>query len=179
MKPIKTLTDDEFATLVQSAARLADPPPELTRGAISLWSSMQKLPSASSAQKVLTRIAAVLSFDSFAAPRLALGMRASSSETRHLLFSAMGRDIDLRISAADDRFVVAGQILGPDGAGVVELTAQTDDGQGPRGASVTTLDSLGEFRIDNVSHGTYILSLHVGDDEIVLPPIDLGKRGKE
>ena len=177
MKPIKTLSEDEFAALVQHAARLPDVPPALTRAAIGLWSSAHAMPRSVLARTVLKRVAAVLSFDSLASPGLAVGMRAAQSDTRHLLFSAMGRDIDLRITSADDRFVVAGQILGPDESGVGELSAQSDDGPGPRRASVMMLDTLGEFRIDDVSRGTYVLTLRVGDDEIVLPPIDLGERG--
>jgi hypothetical protein len=121
-------------------------------------------------------VTAVLSFDSWAQPPLALGMRAGVSATRHLLFSAMGRDIDLRISPVADRFALAGQILGPDEVGMIELAAQPDVGSETPYAHVASLDILGEFRLDGVRGGTYRLTLRMGGDEIVLPPIEVGER---
>lgn len=137
------------------------------------------------AQATLRHIAAVLSFDSWATPAAALGMRSVAAPTRHLLYSAMGRDIDLRIVAQAPRsgdgsadepgreFALAGQILGPDAdvEGVVELSAHS---AGLRQAHVTLLDALGEFRINGLRSGEHVLTLRLGSDEIVLPPIQVG-----
>ena len=38
------------------------------------------------------------------------------------------------------------------------------------------LDAMGEFRIEGLESGRYVLTLRVGDDIIVLPPIDVGER---
>ena len=175
MKPLDTLSDDEFAHLAQRAARLPDAPPDLVRAAIELWPARQAASLSEVARSALRLITAVLSFDSWAQPPVALGMRALASDTRHLLFSAMGRDIDLRISPAAEHFALSGQILGPDEAGMVELATQRGDGQTECGAYVASLDELGEFRLDGVRGGTYRLTLRMGRDEIVLPPIDVGE----
>ena len=93
------------------------------------------------------------------------------ADTRHLLFSAMGRDIDLRIAPAEELFALSGQILGPDEAGRVEVNAA-----GSADKRVASIDDLGEFRVDGLPKGTYLLTLRMGSDEIALPPIEVGKR---
>lgn len=119
------------------------------------------------AQAALRQQAAVLSFDSWAAPR----MRSLRSPTRHLLFSSLERDIDLRIAPAAGAFSLTGQILGPDEAGQIELAPLPDAAPAQH---ASTLDALGEFRIDGVARGHYRLSLRLGDDLITLPPIEVG-----
>jgi hypothetical protein len=176
MKPFDQLSDNEFARLVQRAAALPDAPKALVRAAIGQWQAAQPLSLQAAARKVLGRVAALLSFDSWAsAPHLS-GVRAVPSDTRHLLFSAKGRDIDVRIAPAAGLFALTGQILGPDDSGVVELSAASDGGNRAPGAQLATLDSLGEFRLDGIHGGTYVLTLRLCGDEIVLPPIDVGER---
>ena len=176
MKPVESLSDDDFVHLVQRAVALPDAPPPLVHAAIDLWPAAHPAALKGVAQAALRLVTAVLSFDSWAQPPLALGMRAGASTTRHLLFSAMGRDIDLRISPVADHFALAGQILGPDEVGVIELAAQAGVGSDTPSAHVASLDDLGEFRLDGVRGGTYRLTLRMGGDEIVLPPIDVGER---
>jgi hypothetical protein len=180
MKPIHTLNDDELAQQLHRAVQaLPDAPLHLQRAAVGLWPGPAAQAGASlvaMAQGVLTHISAALSFDSWAAPAVALGMRSLRSPTRHLLFSAQGRDIDLRISpvagAALGQFAMAGQVLGPDDVGVVELAPE-----GGSGGTVhrTSLDAMGEFRIDGLAAGRYSLTLQMGSDAIVLPPLDVGE----
>ena len=100
-------------------------------------------------------------------------MRSAQVATRHLLYSAQGRDIDLRIAPSAEFFSMAGQILGPDEVGMVELSYEHDES---RQAFVTALDSLGEFRIDGIRRGTYVMTLRMGSDEIVLPTVEVGER---
>lgn len=176
MKPVDPLSDDEFTHLVQRAARLPDAPSGLVDAAIALWPATQTVAMCDVTRSALRLIQAVLTFDSWARPAVALGMRALPSATRHLLFSAQGRDIDLRISPAAEHFALSGQILGPDERGVVELTMQSDDQPTVADAHVASLDELGEFRLDGVHGGTYRMTLHMGSDDIVLPPIDVGDR---
>ena len=176
MKPIDSLNDDEFTHLVQRAVALPDAPPFLVRAAIGLWPAAPATALKDVAQAAVRLVAAVLSFDSWARPPVALGLRAVASDTRHLLFSAMGRDIDLRISPAAGHFALTGQILGPDTTGVVELVTQSGDRGGASTARIAPLDDLGEFRLDGVHGGTYRLFLRMGCDEIALPPIEVGLR---
>lgn len=173
MKPLDQLSDEALIDRLRQAGRaLPDAPMALQQRAIGLWPSTSAAGAlAALAQGVLQRIAAVLSFDSWAAPAQALGMRSLRSPTRHLLYSAQGRDIDLRVSPAADSFALAGQILGPDDAGSVQLAPQGADSPT---AHITYLDAMGEFRIEGVRSGTYVITLRLGADEIVLPPLEIG-----
>jgi hypothetical protein len=185
MKPFQSLTDDELHhQLGRAVQALPDAPLHLQRAAIGLWpaAGLSGAPSlVALAQAVLTQIAAVLSFDSWALPAAVAGMRSLRSPTRHLLYSAQGRDIDLRISPspvgsspASTAFAIAGQILGPDETGSVQLTALQDGVTGERQTLLTQLDEMGEFRIEGLVPGSYALTLQLGGDAIVLPPLQVG-----
>ncbi len=176
MKPVDPMSDDEFVHLVQRAVALPDAPEAMVRAATELWPAAQQASTLKEvAQAGLRIVKAVLSFDSWAQSPTAMGMRAAASPTRHLLFSAQGRDIDLRISPVADQFALAGQILGPDEAGMVELQAQPQAGSIKPELQVVALDALGEFRLEGVHGGTYRMTLRVGGDAIVLPPINVGE----
>jgi hypothetical protein len=169
MKPVNQMSDDELGPLVKRAAELPNAPADLVQATGHMWPH----PAAPGAVRAAMRLLlATLRFDSWAGAPLAFGMRALPADTRHLLFSAMGRDIDLRISPADQRFALAGQILGPDESGRVELAAH---GMPKRSAAI---DELGEFHLDGIDRGTYLLTLRMGGDEIVLPPIEVGPRSR-
>ena len=174
MKPVDQFSDDEFVQLAQRAAALPDAPPALVRAALGLWPSAPTVSPVDIAAATLRLVRAMLSFDSWASSPLAAGMRATGSATRHLLFSADGRDIDLRISPAAQTYALTGQILGPDETGVIALAAQRDDGSEAPEVRLAVLDELGEFRLDGVVSGTYVMTLRVGNDEILLPPIAVG-----
>jgi hypothetical protein len=176
MKPIASLNDDELAHLARYAIALPDAPPSLVRAAIDLWPASPTVALQSVAAAALRSVIAALSFDSWARPPFALGMRAAVSDTRHLFFSAVGRDIDLRISPAAGQFTLTGQVLGPDESGTAELMRQSGDAIRAADSRVAPLDALGEFRLDGVRGGDYRLTLRVGGDEIVLPPIVVGER---
>ncbi len=169
MNPMDDLSEDGFANQVRRAVRaLPDAPAALQRRAVALWPQ-------AGARDVLgaavRRIAAVLSFDSWATPGPALAMRSVAGATRHLMFTAEGRDVDLRIAPGRDGFTLSGQVLGPDSAGEVELLAEAAD----RPAGQAALDELGEFRLDGIGRGLYRMTLRVGDDRIELPPLDVGE----
>ena len=175
MKPVNLLSEDEFAHLVQRAVALPDAPPALVRAAIGQWHAAQVSMLPAVGQAILKRVAAALTFDSWAAGSMAFGVRAVPSDTRHLLFTAPGRDIDVRITPTADHFALTGQILGPDESGVIELATASGDGSEAATAKVASLDALGEFRIEGIRRGAYMLTLRLGEDEIVLPPIDVGE----
>lgn len=183
MKPLPSLTDDELAALARRAAALPDAPATLVQRAIAAWNSAPSVSKAAAAalqagaRAVLQQLAAVLTFDSWAASPLATGLRGARQPTRQLLFSADGRDVDLRISPAeeDNRFVLTGQVFGPDDTGIARLQAQSGDPTASAAPEqIGPLDEMGEFRLPGVAAGRYVLSLQLGDAEIVLPPIDLG-----
>ena len=176
MKPIATLTDDEFADLVHGAVALPDAPPALVRSAVGLWREKEPSLLVQAADGLINRIKAVLTFDSWSTPPMALGLRSAPTEGRHLLFSAQGRDIDLRISSAADSYVLAGQILGPDDVGSVALSINTQNGADAQPTRSTALDDLGGFRLADVRAGTYWMTLRVAGDAVELPAIMVGPR---
>lgn len=168
MKPLLELPDEALASLALRAQReLPDAPTWLIESALSMWRAPQAAPT------IGRRIAAVLGFDSWAAqPTLAL--RSALPSERQQLFTAQGRDIDLRVSPMDPasrpptRFVVSGQVLGPGENGIATLK--------PAGefAATAALDDFGEFRFSDLAPGTYVLSLNFADEEILLPEIHVG-----
>ncbi|GEM_PF-803239 len=177
MKPIESLSDDELAALVNGAAALPDAPPALVKSALGLWQAAQPaVASKTAAPGLLNKIRAVLTFDSWTASPAALGLRSMPSQTRHLLFSAHGRDIDLRIVSSAESYVLAGQILGPDEPGCVELAIDTASEYAARSMLTTPLDELGAFRLDNIRAGTYWMTLKFAGDAVELPQIDVGER---
>ena len=187
MKPIKNLTEDEFAELLQKALRLPDAPTEVVQAAIDLWPNTRADASGKLIETAIQTVQAVLSFDSWAQPALALGVRSTATDKRHLLFSAGERDVDLRIDREADAFSISGQILGPDESGTVELATdsessrsdvQADDPQRPREGRMTTLNHLGEFHLSAIEAGTYRLTLRLGPDEVTLRPIFVGERAE-
>lgn len=182
MKPLPTLSDDEFTALVQRAVALPDVPPHLSQAARGVWQASvlatARLPgwgelAGQAAAALRHRLVATLRFDSWAGAPLAAGLRGMRSDTRQLLFSAEGRDVDLRITATGETFALAGQVLGPDESGSVELSSASVEGTGaaPR---LTALDSMGEFHLTDLAPGRYQLVLHAGDQDIELPAIEVG-----
>jgi hypothetical protein len=171
--PDDSAADAEFGQRLRRALRaLPDAPALLQRAAIGLWPGpTDAVTLAGSVRALWGRVAAVLAFDSWAAPALATGMRSLRSPTRQLLYRAGSRDIDLRIAPADRAWSLAGQVLGSDEPGRVELT-RLDAGAEARG---TPLDAVGEFRLDGVASGIYSLTLYTGADEVLLPPFDVGE----
>jgi hypothetical protein len=182
---LQKATDAEFSQQMRRALQaLPDVPPALERSALALFPAPSALAAAAAslgnlAHGVLTHITAVLSFDSWATPALAAGMRSLRSPTRHLLFSAQGRDIDLRIAPqtpAAEVFALTGQILGPDETGSIEVR-RSGDAAGVLHS--TALDDLGEFRIEGLAPGLYALSLRTATEQIELPPFEVGEAAGE
>ena len=180
MKPLQQLSDDELVrTLLRARRELPEAPVAWQEAAVALFQSTAPSPLLDTAAALGRLVRAVLSFDSWAAPALAGGMRSLRSPTRHLLYSAEGRDIDLRISpqagTTAGPFSLSGQILGPDESGRIELSVLDTGLSAPQHAGA--LDDLGEFRIDGVPAGLYRLTLHVGDAPIVVQPLEVGVPG--
>lgn len=170
MNPLASQSDDEFERHLRQAVALPEVPPALTHAAIGLWAA----PAGSVLQSALRSISALLRLDSWAASPATLGLRAGRSATRQLLYSAEGRDIDLRISPAGEAYELAGQVLGPYETGDVELSPHDPAAAADTLRRHAELDALGEFRIEAVRTGIYELRLRLGDEHIVLPPFEVG-----
>ena len=177
-----SLDDDALTDALRGALKLADAPAPLVAAAVSLWPTQAATAPtgalASAVQQAVRKVRAVLTFDSWTTTPSALGLRSAglSRQTRHLMFSADGRDIDLRIVSAANSYVLAGQILGPEERGSIEISVDTSidrDGPPPR---IVDLDDMGSFELESVRAGTYWMTLRFDRDVIELPPIDVGHR---
>lgn len=169
MNPTDKFPDDAWFSLLCQAITLPDAPQHLVQNALDLW--RQHEPQGS--PPVPRRWVAVLSFDSWAGAPAVAAMRALPSETRQMFFAADGVEIDLRIEPTAGSFALAGQLFGADARGRVELTAMgRPDEASPRRSVAVNASS--EFRLGDVHRGTYLVTLHLGEHEIVLPPIEIG-----
>lgn len=115
---------------------------------------------------VLQKVLAALSFDS-ALSQPAYGVRSGASAARQIIFKAGETDIDLRIAASENRWTIAGQILGECSGGRVVLKSKYESAE-------TTLNDLCEFKLGPVSKGSYTMRLTLSDYEIEIPEIKLG-----
>jgi anti-sigma factor RsiW len=137
-----------------------DAPVPLIQRAVGLY-QLRRAP----APALRQRLPAALRFDS--RQTLPLGLRGGATSERQLLFNADGFDVDVRISSAGDVWTVAGQVLGPDQAGVVAL----------HGASATlqgALTELSEFKLSPVLPGTYTLIVQLLSVEIEISGLAVG-----
>ncbi len=156
-------TDEAFVRRARRAVRqLQDAPAELQRRAVDLF-PVRTLPQA--AREMLRRVSAVLSFDSWAATP-ALAVRSGAGLARQLVFDAPEGSVELRVLPTARTLALAGQWLGEETEGRVELEGAA--------AANAALDETGGFRIEGLAAGEYRLSLQVGDTLIELPPLVLG-----
>ncbi|NJN96977.1 MAG: sigma-70 family RNA polymerase sigma factor [Anaerolineales bacterium] len=96
------------------------------------------------------RIAALLQFDSLQRP-LALGVRSGQPAARQLLLKAESFDLDVRITPTRAAWQVAGQVLGLEASGQVEL-------QGDTATVQADLNDLGEFSLPPPSRQAVTIS---------------------
>jgi hypothetical protein len=170
--PLPEDADDELLQRrLRDSRQLEDAPEHLIQRAIDLWQPRAAATTAAAAGGALRRWIATLRFDSAASDNLALGLRASgASTTRQMLFSAEGRDIDLRLEPlADRRWRISGQVLGPDAAGIAELCC------GDAAPQQVAWNELCEFEFEPVATGVCALTLRADGWEISVPSFDLAR----
>ncbi|MDP3822738.1 MAG: hypothetical protein Q8R33_14805 [Burkholderiales bacterium] len=161
---------DEIDALLRASRALEDAPEAVIGRAIGLWRAAA--PAVAPTPGAVERFVAALRFDSAGTTPLTLGMRAGTSAVRQLLYSASGRDIDLRLSRPDggDLWRISGQVLGPDAEGTAELTAEGFSAR-------CTWSELCEFHFDAVPAGRFRLLLHSAQWEIEVPGLDFPSAG--
>ena len=141
----------------------ADAPRDVLAFAIGVFNQDEK----SREPSLLRRIVAALSFDSSSNLAPAFGVRSGHTAARQLLYSAEENDIDLRISAEGENWIVAGQVLGEDCAGGrIEI-------EGAGESAGADLNELCEFTLPPVSAGSYTLRLRLGNAEVEIPGLEL------
>jgi hypothetical protein len=160
--------DDTLANALRASRRLEDAPEALIQRAIHLY-TVQAAPVTAASPGLLQRLVAAVSFDSAAASALALGLRSSAAQTRQLLYTAEGRDVDLRVAASVDGrvFVISGQVLGPDEAGVAVLVSAGQE-------LSATWNELSEFSFAPIGPGPCALTLRAAGWVLELPPLVVG-----
>lgn len=170
MKPLSDLNDELLSAELRHARHLHEAPESVIQRAIDVFVPHTRT---AASTPLLQRVLARLSFDSAGQVLLAHGVRGSAASSRQVLFSAEGRDIDLRIVPAEGSgtpdagpWVVFGQLLGPDRSGRVELVCSGHKRE-------MALDDMLEFRFDGVPSGSMHLALHLADRVIELPPLQV------
>lgn len=173
-KPTETPDDAALARMLQRSRSLLDAPEPVIQRAIDIFQARARSPApAAPATGGLRRLAAMLGFDSATVAPQAAGLRSATAPRaarapRQLLYTAEGRDVDLRLVPQPDgrHWSVSGQVLGPDLRGRAELRC----GGTVRDAA---WDEMAEFRFDSVPAGPCTLLLQGADWEVELPPIEL------
>lgn len=155
--------DAALESALRASRTLEDAPEALIQRAIGLWQAPAR-----GAAPPRRRLLAVLGFDSAGAAPLAFGRRSTGTEVRQLLFSAEGRDLDLRVTpAAGGRWQVAGQVFGPDTIGVARAEVGSERAE-------AAWNELCEWRFDALPAGECRIVLAGEGWEIELPPFTLG-----
>ena len=166
----ETPEDEALSRELRASRQLFEAPEAVIQRAIHVFAA--QAPAPAPAPRLLQRLLATLTFDSASLTPLGAGLRSESAATRQLLFSAEGRDVDLRVAAADDgqHFIVSGQVLGPDETGVAVL--KCSDGE-----FSAAWNELSEFQFVPVGLGPCRVTLRAEGWEIELPPLQLGNVG--
>lgn len=174
----RTALDQHFATCASCAGELgrlqqtlalmkADTSEDAPRDVLAFAMGIFDRPAATREPPLLRRVVAALTFDSNANLTPAFGVRASQSTTRQLLYSADERDIDLRVNAEADKWVVSGQLLG---GGCVEGEIEI---VGKSRSVTASLNELCEFSFPPLPSGNYSLRLLLNDTQLEIPSFEL------
>src|SRR5262245_12761333 len=127
---------------------------------------MGMLPQAAPQSSILRRIVATLKFDTVGLSP-AYGIRSDAAAERQLLFEAGETQLHLQVAPSGEHWVITGQVLGPQGAGSVELSGES-------GVIQSTLDERCEFELPPVTPGSYWMVLRLSDLEFEVPELKLG-----
>ena len=149
------------------------PPPELREALLELF---RPSPSRAAGPRLIQRIVAVLTSDSWAG-LTPVGVRGeTAAPERHLAFSSEATDLVLDISPAPrGRFRIDGQVLPntavPDTESddIFYVQVLADDFE----AAITLCDEIGEFTFEDLAPGTYRLVVGTDRAEIIVEPVEL------
>ncbi len=178
--------DESLAAALRATRMLVDAPEPLVRRALDLGcpASPVRQPAPGSTWRQLV---ATLRFDSASLGLLASGRRGAATRghlaSRQLLYSVDGRDIDLRLAPLDGgtRWVLSGQVLGPELAGRAELHEEATGGpagsaavaSAPAQRQTVAWNEWAEFEFEPLHAGPCRLRLSTSDWTVVLS-LDIG-----
>ena len=158
---------ERFLAAAEDVHQVA-PPPELRQVLLEIFE-----PSSArvSRPRLLQRITAVLTSDSWAdlAPA---GVRGNTAaRDRHLAFSSAETDLVVDISTAPrGRFRIDGQVLpNTESDDVFYVQILSGDVE----AAITLCDDVGEFTFEDLAPGTYRLVVGTDQAEIIVEPVEL------
>ena len=152
------------------AEGLSEPPPWVLRRAERIATQRASARQRNNWATNARRFVAALTFDSQAQPRF-VGLRATRTHVRRLLFQAENIEVDLEMSPSPsaEQVRLAGQITAggtdPSG-GFLRLTTDTGEWR-------AQLDDSGEFWIDSLVPGAYRLEVVLSDQVIEVPVLPL------
>lgn len=159
----------ENVMLLMKTDREPDAPRDLIAYAVNIFGPGRE----AAAPSLLRRLVAALTFDSSVDLSPAFGVRSGQAAARQLLYSAAGNDVDVRIRAEQDQWVVTGQVLGQECPGG-EVKLVNLAGIEGRDAPVTAaLNEACEFSFPAVATGSYKLLLRLADIEVEVPQLEL------
>jgi anti-sigma factor RsiW len=112
---------------------------------------------------------ATLVFDDW---QMALNERYSGLDTRQLLYSILGFDLDLRIELVGEKCLLTGQMFPAVDGAMVELVSVSVKAKAKAKAKAFSND-LGEFVFDAVPQDTYDLTITLPDEDITIERVPL------
>ena len=164
------LVEVEALELMLQAEGLSEPPPWVLRRAERIATQRASVRQRSTWATSARRFIAALTFDSQAQSQF-VGLRATRTQVRRLLFQAENIEVDLEMSPSpiSEQVRLAGQITagGTDpSSGFLRLTTDTGEWR-------AQLDDSGEFWIDSLAPGAYRLEVVLSDQVIEVPVLPL------
>jgi len=152
----------EHLITLMKTDRAEDAPRDVLSQVVNLFQKQAE----SRAPSIARRLMAALSFDSFTT-RPAFGVRSGQAASRQLVYSVEGNDIELRVTAEEDQWIVSGQVLREN---CVAARVEID---GATGSASTALNDSCEFTLPPLPRGDYFLRILMPGLEIELPQLDL------
>jgi hypothetical protein len=170
-------TASQHGDLVQrlrASRALKDAPEPLIVEIIALWDqrrTRQGVSAAPAAGAIRRVFSALLRFDSALQPSAFAAARAQDEDLRQLVFSIEGREVDLRIRRSrvgtTPAWIVSGQVLGPDRAGLTCVDCAAFHAEQP-------WSEFCEFHLEPVpACEACVVTLRAEDWEAVLPAFAL------
>lgn len=158
--------DDKWLDLVSAALKIPAPSQASVNRAYTLISA-RATARQPSVRGAVVQMMQMIS-DSLTVPNSALGIRSTPTRVRHLLFACPTFDMTLRIEPQAEGFLLAGQLLGIEGASEVRLL-------GPRSQVAQVLaDEEFQFTFMHVAPGRYHFAVATTSEQFETPTVEVG-----
>ena len=152
---------DHLLTLMKTD-RAEDAPRDVLSQVVNLFRKQ----AAAKPPSMVRRLMAALSFDSLTTVP-AFGVRSGQAASRQLVYSVEGNDIELRVTAEEDQWIISGQLLRES---CVAARVEID---GAAGSASTALNDSCEFTLPPLPRGDYSLRILMPGVEIEFPQLNL------